>query len=163
MGERDREMRSDAGSWGDAIVFKRGPLPSGGKTFFESRSIHRLSNGRIVPERRLRFMLRGAISHPRSLLGLQMEGRINRGENVGKYFQLFMLSHESNQSVIYRFVHTHRYIISPYISSRTHVNMNNYSITISCTHVYMTDIRIWSILSCVQVRAYTIIRYTCKQ
>ena len=135
-------MRSDAGSWGDAIVLKRGPLPSGGETFFESRSIHRLSNGRIIHERRLRFILRGAISHPRSLLGLQMEGKINRGGNVGKYFQFFVLSHESNQSIIHRFVHTHRYIISLYISSCTHVNMNNYSITISCTHVYMTDIRI---------------------
>ena len=135
-------MRSDAGSRGDAIVFKRGPLPSVGETFFESRSIHRLSNGQIIPERGLRFILRGAISHPRSLLGLQMEGRINRGGNVGKYFQFFMLSHESNQSIIHRFVHTHRYIISPYISSCTHVNMNNYSITIPCTHVYMTYIRI---------------------
>ena len=142
MGERDREMRSDAGSWGDAIVFKRGSLPSGGETFFESRSIHRLSNEQIIPERELRFILRGAISHPRSLLGLQMEGRINRGGNVGKYFQFFVLSHESKLSVIHRFVHTHRYIISPYISSCTHVNMDNYSITISCTHVYMTDIRI---------------------
>ena len=142
MGERDREMRSDAGSWGDAIVFKRWPHAIVYEAFFESRSIHRLSNGRIVSERRLRFMLRGTISHPRSLLGLQMEGRINRGENVGKYFQFFVLSHKSNQSVIHRFVHTHRYIISPYILSCTHVNMNNYSITISCTHVYMTDIRI---------------------
>ena len=156
-------MWSDAGSRGDAIVFKRGPLPSVGETFFESRSIHRLSNGRIIPERGLRFILRETISHPRSPLGLQMEGRINRGENIRKYFQLFVLSHESNQSVIYRFVYAHRYIISSYISSCTHVNMNNYSITISCTHVYMTDIRIWSILSCVQVRAYTIIHYTCKQ
>ena len=110
MGERDREMRSDAGSWGDAIVLKRWPHAIVCEAFFESRSIHRLSNGRIVPERRLRFMLRGAISHPRSLLGLQMEGRINRGENVGKYFQFFVLSHKYNQSVIYRFVHTHRYI-----------------------------------------------------
>ena len=163
MGERDREMRSDAGSRGDAIVLKRWPHAIVCKTFFESRSIHRLSNGRIIHERGLRFMLRRAISHPRSLLGLQMEGRINRGDNVGKYFQFFVLSHESNQSVIHRFVHTHRYIISPYILYCTHVNMDNYSITISCTHVYMTDIRIWSILSCVQVRAYTIIRYTCKQ
>ena len=135
-------MRSDAGSRGDAIVFERGPHASVGETFFESRSIHRLSNGQIIPERGLRFILRETISHPRSLLGLQMEGRINRGGNVGKYFQFFVLSHESNKSVIHRFVHTHRYIISPYISSCTHVNMNNYSITISCTHVYMTDIRI---------------------
>ena len=142
MGERDREMRSDAGSWGDAIVFKRGPHAIVCEAFFEWRSIHRLSNGRIVPERGLRFILCGAISHPRSLLGLQMEGRINRGKNVGKYFQLFVLSHESNQSIIHRFVHIHRYIISPYILSCTHVNMNNYPITISCTHVYMTDIRI---------------------
>ena len=163
MGERDREMRSDAGSWGNAIVFKRWSRAIVCEAFFESRSIHRLSNGRIVPERGLRFILRGAISHPRSLLGPQMEGRINRGGNVGKYFQFFVLSHELKQPVIHRFVHTHKYIISPYISSCTHVNMNNYSITISCTHVYMTDIRIWSILSCVQVIAYTIIRYTCKQ
>ena len=156
-------MRSDAGSWGDAIVFKRWPHAIVCEAFFEWRSIHRLSNGRIVPERRLRFMLRGAISHPGSLLGLQMEGRINRGGNVGKHFQLFVLSHESNQYIIHRLVHTHRYIISPYISSCTHVNMNNYSITISCIHVYMKDIRILFILSCVQVRAYTIIHYTCKQ
>ena len=135
-------MRSDAGSWGDAIVFKRWPHAIVCEAFFEWRSIHRLSNGRIVPERRLRFMLRGTISHPRSLLGLQMEGRINRRENVGKYFQFFVLSHESKQSVIHRFVHTYRYIIILYISSCTHVNMNNYYITISCTHVYMTDIRI---------------------
>ena len=135
-------MRSDAGSWGNAIVFKRWSRAIVCEAFFESRSIHRLSNGRIVPERGLRFMLRGAISHPRSLLGLQIEGRINRGGNVGKYFQLFVLSHESKLSVIHRFVHTHRYIISSYMLSCTHVNMNNYSITISCIHVYMTDIRI---------------------
>ena len=110
VGERDREMRSDAGSWGDAIVFKRWPHAIVCEAFFEWRSIHRLSNGRIVPERWLRFMLRGAISHPRSLLVLQMEGRINRGGNVGKYFQFFVLSHKSNQSVIHRFVHTRRYI-----------------------------------------------------
>ena len=142
MGERDKEMRSDAGSWGDAIVFKRWPHAIVCEAFFEWRSIHRLSNGRIVPERGLRFMLRETISHPRSPLRLPKGCGINRRENVGKYFQFFVLSHESKQSVIHRFVHTHRYIISPYISSCTHVNMNNYSITISCTHVYMTDIRI---------------------
>ena len=103
-------MRSDAGSWGDAIVFKRWPHAIVCEAYFESRSIHRLSNGQIIHERWLRFILRGAISHPRSLLGLQMEGRINRGGNVGKYFQFFVLSHKSNQSVIHRFVHTHRYI-----------------------------------------------------
>ena len=142
MGERNKEMRSDAGSRGDAIILKRWPHEIVYEAFFESRSIHRLSNGQIIPERGLRFILRETISHPRSLLGLQMEGRINRGGNVGKYFQFFVLSHESNQSIIHRFVHTHRHIISPYILSCTHVNMNNYSITISCTHVYMTDIRI---------------------
>ena len=156
-------MRSDAGSRGDAIVFERGTLSTVGEAFFESRSLHRLSNGQIIPERGLRFILRETISHPRSPLRPSKGCGINRGRNVGEHFQLFVLSHESNQSIIHRFVHTHRYIISPYISSCTHVNVNNYSITISCTHVYMTDIRIWSILSCVQVRAYTIIRYTCKQ
>ena len=135
-------MRSDAGSWGDAIVFKRWSHAIVCEAFFESRSIHRLSNGRIVPERGLRFILRRAISHPRSLLRPQMEGRINRGGNVGKYFQFFVLSHESNQSVIHGFVHTHRYIISPYILSCTHVDMNNYSDIFSCIHVYMKDIRI---------------------
>ena len=135
-------MRSDAGSWGDAIVLKRWPHTIICKTFFESRSIHRLSNGRIIPERGLRFILCGAISHPRSLLRPSKGCGINRRENVGEHFQFFVLSHESNQSVIHRFVHTHRYIISSYILSCTHVNMNNYSITISCTHVYMTDIRI---------------------
>ena len=163
MGERDREMRSDAGSWGDAIVFKRWPHAIVCEAFFEWRSIHRLSNGRIVPERGLRFMLRGAISHPKSLLGLQMEGRINRGGNVGKYLQFFVLSHESNPSVIHRFVHTCRYIITAHISSCTHVDMNNYSDIFSCIHVYMKDIHIWFILSCVQVRAYMIIHYTCNQ
>ena len=135
-------MRSDAGSRGDAIILKRWSHATVGEAFFESRSIHRLSNGRIIPERGLRFILCETISHPRSPL-LPFKGcRINRGRNVGKHFQFFVLSHKSNQSVIHRFVHTHRYIISPYILSCTHVNMNNYSITISCTHVYMTDIRI---------------------
>ena len=135
-------MRSDAGSRGDAIILKRWPHEIVYEAFFESRSIHRLSNGRIVPEGGLRFILCETISHPRSPLRLSKGCGINRRENVGKYFQFFVLSHESNQSVIQRFVHTHRYIISLYISSCTHVNMNNYSITISCTHVYMKDIRI---------------------
>ena len=103
-------MRSDAGSWGDAIVFKRWPREIVYEAFFESRSIHRLSNGRIIPERRLRFILRGAISHPRSLLGLQMEGRINRGRNVGEHFQFFVLSHKDVPYIIHISLHAHKYL-----------------------------------------------------
>ena len=103
-------MRSDAGSRGDAIVFKRGPLPSVGETFFESRSIHRLSNGQIIPERGLRFILRETISHPRSPL-LPFKGcRINRGRNVGEHFQLFVLSHKEVSYIIYIYLHTHKYL-----------------------------------------------------
>ena len=123
MGERDREMRSDAGSWGDAIVFKRSSHAIVYEAFFESKSIHRLSNGRIAPERGLRFILREAISHPGSLLGLQIEGRINRGGNVGKYFQFFVLSHESNQSAIHRFVHTRRYVNSLLNKNSMHIDI----------------------------------------
>ena len=116
-------MRSDAGSRGDAIILKRWPREIVYEAFFESRSIHRLSNGRIVPERGLRFILRGAISHPRSLLGLQMEGRINRGGNVGKHFQFFVLSHESNQSVIHRFMHARRRIDNLLNKHSTHIDI----------------------------------------
>ena len=103
-------MRSDAGSRGDAIILKRWSLPSGGETFFELRSIHRLSNGQIIPERGLRFILCETISHPRSLLGLQMEGRINRGRNVGEHFQFFVLSHKDVPYIIHISLHAHKYL-----------------------------------------------------
>ena len=103
-------MRSDAGSRGDAIVFKRGSHASDGETFFESRSIHRLSNGRIVPERGLRFILCETISHPRSPL-LPFKGcRINRGRNVGEHFQFFVLSHKEASYIIHIYLHAHKYL-----------------------------------------------------
>ena len=103
-------MRSDAGSRGDAIILKRWPHEIVYETFFESRSIHRLSNGRIIHERRLRFMLRGAISHPRSLL-LPFKGcRINRGRNVGEHFQFFVLSHKDVPYIIHISLYAHKYL-----------------------------------------------------
>ena len=125
MGERDREMWSDAGSRGDAIVFERWPHEIVYEAFFESRTIHRLSNGRIVPERGLRFILCGAISHPRSLLRPSKGCGINRRENVGEHFQFFVLSHESNQSVIHRFVHTHRYINTLLNKNSMHIDIQS--------------------------------------
>lgn len=114
-------MRSDAGSRGDAIVFKRWPHAIVCEAFFEWRSIHRLSNEQIIPERELRFMLRGAISHPRSLLGLQMEGRINRGGNVGKYFQFFVLSHKDVPYIIHISLHAHKYLHHAFYTYFIHI------------------------------------------
>ena len=103
-------MRSDAGSRGDAIILKRWPHEIVYKAFFESRSIHRLSNGRIVPERGLRFILRETISHPRSPL-LPFKGcRINRGRNVGEHFQFFVLSHKDVPYIIHISLHAHKYL-----------------------------------------------------
>lgn len=103
-------MRSDAGSRGDAIILKRWPHEIVYEAFFESRSIHRLSNGRIVPERGLRFILRETISHPRSPL-LPFKGcRINRGRNVGEHFQLFVLSHKDVPYIIHIYLHAHKYL-----------------------------------------------------
>lgn len=140
-------MRSDAGSRGDAIVFKRGPLPSVGETFFESRSIHRLSNGRIIHERRLRFMLRGAISHPRSLLGFQMEGRINRGGNVGKYFQFFVLSHKDVPYIIHIFLHAHKYLHPVFYTYFIHIILHSlFTHKSACTGIETTipfDFRVY--------------------
>ena len=103
-------MRSDAGSRGDAIVFEIGPLPSVGEACFESRSIHRLSNGQIVPERGLRFILCETISHPRSPL-LPFKGcRINRGRNVGEHSQFFVLSYKDASYIIHISLHAHKYL-----------------------------------------------------
>ena len=132
-------MRSDAGSRGDAIILKRWPLPSVGEAFFESRSIHRLSNGRIIHERRLRFMLRGAISHPRSLLGLQMEGRINRGGNVGKYFQFFVLSHKEALYIIHIYLHTHKYLHPVFYTLFMHIILHSlFTHESACTGIEIT-------------------------
>ena len=103
-------MRSDAGSRGDAIVLKRWPHATVGEAFFESRSIHRLSNGRIIPERGLRFILCETISHPRSPL-LPFKGcGINRGRNVGEHFQFFVLSHKEDSYIIHIYLYAHKYL-----------------------------------------------------
>ena len=103
-------MRSDAGSRGDAIILKRWPHEIVYKAFFESRSIHRLSNGRIVPERGLRFILRETISHPRSPLRPSKGCGINRRENVGEHFQFFVLSHKGAQYIIHIYLYAHKYL-----------------------------------------------------
>ena len=103
-------MRSDAGSRGDAIILKRWPHEIVYEAFFESRSIHRLSNGQIIPKRGLRFILCETISHPRSPLGPQMEGRINRGRNVGTHLQFFVLSHKEASYIIHIYLHAHKYL-----------------------------------------------------
>ena len=101
-------MRSDAGSRGDAIILKRWPHKIVYKAFFESRSIHRLSNGQIIPERELRFILRETISHPRSPLRPSKGCGINRRENVGTHFQFFVLSHNDASYIIHIYMHAHK-------------------------------------------------------
>ena len=103
-------MRSDAGSRGDAIILKRWSHATVGEAFFESRSIHRLSNGRIVPEGGLRFILRETISHPRSPLRPSKGCGINRRENVGEHLQFFVLSHKEASYIIHIYLYAHKYI-----------------------------------------------------
>ena len=140
-------MRSDAGSRGDAIILKRWPREIVYEAFFESRSIHRLSNGRIVPERGLRFILRGAISHPRSLLGLQMEGRINRGGNVGKYFQFFVLSHKEALYIIHIYLYAHKYLRPVFYIYSMHIILYSlFTYKSACTGIETTipfDFRVY--------------------
>lgn len=132
-------MRSNAGSRGDAIILKRWPHEIVYEAFFESRSIHRLSNGRIVPERGLRFILRGAISHPRSLLGLQMEGRINRRENVGEHLQFFVLSHKEASYIIHIYLYAHKYIHSIFYTLFMHIILYSlFAHESACTRIETT-------------------------
>ena len=132
-------MRSDAGSWGDAIVFKRGPLPSVGETFFESRSIHRLSNGQIIHERELRFILRETISHPSSPL-LPFKGcRINRGGNVGEHFQFFVLSYKDASYIIHIYLYAHKYLHHVFYTLFMHIILHSlFTHESACTGIEIT-------------------------
>ena len=133
-------MWSDAGSRGDAIVFERWPHEIVCEAFFESRSIHRLSNGQIIPERGLRFILRGAISHPRSLLGLQMEGRINRGENVETHFYLFVLSHKEASYMMHIYLYAHKYLRPVFYTYFMHIILYSlFTHKSACTRIEITN------------------------
>ena len=132
-------MRSDAGSRGDAIILKRWPLPNIGEAFFESRSIHRLSNGQIIPERGLRFILRETISHPRSPLRPSKGCGINRRENVGEHLQFFVLSHKEASYIIHIYLYAHKYIHPVFYTLFMHIIL--YSLFIhesACTGIEIT-------------------------
>lgn len=114
-------MRSDAGSRGDAIILKRWPHEIVYEAFFESRSIHRLSNGQIIPERGLRFILCETISHPRSPLRPPKGCGINRRENVGEHLQFFVLSHKESSYIIHIFLHTHKCLYPVFYTLFMHI------------------------------------------
>ena len=132
-------MRSDAGSRGDAIILKRWPHEIVYEAFFESRSIHRLSNGQIIPERGLRFILRETISHPRSPL-LPFKGcRINRGGNVGEHLQFFVLSHKEASYIIHIYLYAHKYIQPVFYTLFMHIILYSlFTHESACTGIEIT-------------------------